>query len=107
MYYPRLDNLDVSTLVSLLRCTTCQILSQNDAWAIALHHSGNKYLNVTECRLCRNAGNKYLNVTECRLYMQTKTNPLTPKNFMQMILYHWEENFNTRYDYTITLALKQ
>ena len=38
--------------------------------------------------------------------MQTKKNPLTPKNLMQMILYHWEENFNTWYDYTITLALK-
>ena len=28
------------------------------------------------------------------------------QNCMQMILYHWEENFNTWYDYTITLALK-
>ena len=71
-YYPRLDISGLSTLVSLLRCATCQILSQNDAWAIALHHSGNKYLNVTECRL----------------YIQTKNNPLTPKNCMQMILYH-------------------
>ena len=38
--------------------------------------------------------------------MQTKKNPLTPKKRMQMILYHWEENFNTWYDYTITLVLK-
>ena len=90
MDYPRLDNSGLSTLVSLLRCATCQILSQNDACAIAFHHSGNKYLNVTECRL----------------YMQTKKNPLTYNNCMQMILCHWEENFNTWYDYTITLALK-
>ena len=62
--YPRLDNSGLFTLVSLLRCATCQILSQNDAWAIALHHSGNEYLNVTKCRL----------------YMQTiKKNPLTPE----------------------------
>ena len=38
--------------------------------------------------------------------MQTKKIPLTPKKCMQMILYHWDENFNTWYDDTITLALK-